>query len=95
MYEQIVILILLITIFGVLQLLKKQQESEMETLKFSEEILEELLLTTKRENYLLKTMNDAMKVTAPKQFMAHRMEIAPKDFKPKSEEEINPDKITS
>ncbi len=49
----------------------------------------------KRENYLLKTMNDSMLVADTKGFMAQRMKNAPKDFKPKTKEEINPDNINA
>ena len=46
-----------------------------------------------RENYLLKTMNDSMRVVDTKDFMVHRMKNAPKEFKAKSIEEINPDMV--
>lgn len=62
-----------------------------ECIKSRGETMEKYSQTLDRENYLLKTMNDAMNVTEPKGFMAQRMRNAPKNFKAKTEEEVNPD----
>jgi hypothetical protein len=58
------------------------------------QLMDDLNLALKRENYLLKAMNDSMKVIDPKDFMIHRMRIAPKEFKMKTREEVNPDEIS-
>ena len=58
------------------------------------ELMEELSLVLRRENYLLKTMNDAMNVSDPKGFMAQRMRNAPEGFEPKTDEEVNRDIIS-
>ncbi len=46
-----------------------------------------------RENYLIKAMNDAWKVVDMRSFLKQRMSNAPEKWKPKTKEEINPDKI--
>ena len=57
------------------------------------ETIEKLSLSLKRENYLLKTMNDSLNVVDMAGFIAQRMRNAPKDFEPKTEEEIKPDNV--
>ena len=55
--------------------------------------LEDLDLALRRENYLLKTMNDSLNVVDMAGFISQRMRNAPKDFEAKTDEEVNIDNI--
>ncbi len=59
---------------------RKLLDQNEKLLKDKEELIE-------KEIYLLKMVNDAMKVTEPKRFLAHRMSIAP--FEPIDEKLIS------
>lgn len=74
-------------------LLDKSIKARQDGIKLTEKTMEKYKIAISREAYLLKTMNDAMKVTEPKGFMAQRMRNAPKEFEPRKEKDIKPDKI--
>lgn len=74
-------------------LLDKSMKARQDGIDFADKTIKKYKIAIDRETYLLKTMNDAMKVTEPKKFMIQRMRNAPKEFEPRKEEDINPDKI--
>lgn len=76
-----------------INLLSDSIKKRKESIKAQEELSEQSALSLQRENYLLKTMNDAMRVTEPKGFMAQRMRNAPKEFESKTIEEVKPDQV--
>lgn len=76
-----------------INLLSDSIKKRKKSIKAQEELSEKYELSLQRENYLLKTMNDAMKVTEPKGFMLQRMKNAPKEFEPKTQEEVKPDQV--
>ena len=73
--------------------IKKQDDEILYLYESVNKLLEEKLILTKKENYLLKTMNDSMNVSEPKRFMSHRMSMAPEEFATASEEDVKPDNV--
>ena len=87
-------LIINIIYWFIVKAITTQLFKTMELLKRVEEIGKGYSEALDRENYLLKTMNDAMLVTDTKGFIAQRMKNAPKHWKEKTLEEVNPDNIS-
>ena len=84
---------LVLLLFMAIKKLDKEIVDHGKTIKELGSQIKDNMLVLERENYVLKTMNDAMKVVDIRGFMAQRMSNAPSHFKPKTEEEINTDKV--
>ena len=72
--------------------LNKQGE---EILESGEQLILQAEASLERENYMLKTINDAMSVSDVAGFIRQRMNNAPSYFEPKTVEEIKPDFVNS
>ena len=85
--------VMLLIIVGLYVHIYVQNKQMDKLIVMNNELLDEVELVLKRENYLLKTMNDAMSVSDIAGFMSQRMRNAPKEFQPKTDAEINPDNV--
>lgn len=89
----IVIITLAIVINFLLRKIDKSLKKELQTSRKYGEVLKDVIHTKEKEIYLLKAMNDSMKVTDTKGFLSQRINNAPKSFKPLDEEDVKPDNV--